>query len=145
MFETSDIYIFLTGEEDTVPEFQYNWTTVPRLQPLDPAKVPTLPANAAPPAAPAAPAQRPASPPSPDSSHKTCHKQPTLIANTTNLRYQAKINTAFQNSALTARPFRGFNLRHLSTASSYKGTQPETALQGQLQGFQYQLFTIRAC
>ncbi len=26
-FETSDIYRFLTGEEDTVPEFQYNWTT----------------------------------------------------------------------------------------------------------------------
>jgi hypothetical protein len=24
-FETADIYRFLTGEEDTVPEFQYNW------------------------------------------------------------------------------------------------------------------------
>ncbi len=28
-FETADIYRFLTGEEDTVPEFQYNWTSVP--------------------------------------------------------------------------------------------------------------------
>jgi hypothetical protein len=35
-FETSDIYRFLTGEEDTYPQFQYNWTTVPRLQPLGP-------------------------------------------------------------------------------------------------------------
>ncbi len=35
-FETSDIYRFLTGEEDTYPQFQYNWTTVPKLQPLGP-------------------------------------------------------------------------------------------------------------
>ncbi len=52
-FETSDIYRFLTGEEDTVPEFQYNWTTVPKLQPLGPAN--TL-VSATPPAAPPAPA-----------------------------------------------------------------------------------------
>ncbi len=61
-FETADIYRFLTGEEDTVPEFQYNWTTVPRLQPLDPANAPTIPANTAPPAAPPVPLQPPASP-----------------------------------------------------------------------------------
>jgi hypothetical protein len=35
-FETADIYRFLTGEEDMVPEFQYNWTSIPRLQPLGP-------------------------------------------------------------------------------------------------------------
>ncbi len=55
-FETSDIYRFLTGEEDTVPEFQYNWTTVPKLQPLGPTSTPS---NAAPPAAPPAPAPQP--------------------------------------------------------------------------------------
>jgi hypothetical protein len=68
-FATSDIYRFLTGEEDTVPEFQYNWTIVPRLQPLDPANAPasaTLPAN--PPA--------PASPPSPDSSGSLATSSP---------------------------------------------------------------------
>jgi len=50
-FDTSDIYRFLTGEEDTVPEFQYNWTTVPKLQPLGPAS--TL-ISTAPPAVPTA-------------------------------------------------------------------------------------------
>jgi hypothetical protein len=59
-FETADIYRFLTGEEDTVPEFQYNWTTVPKLQPLGPAS--TLP-NAAPPAAPTALVPPPVAPP----------------------------------------------------------------------------------
>jgi hypothetical protein len=67
-FETADIYRFLTGEKDTVPEFQYNWTTVPKLQPVDPSNVPITPANAAPPAAPPAPALPPVSPPSPNSS-----------------------------------------------------------------------------
>jgi len=33
-FETDYIYRFLTGEPDTVPEFCFNWTSVPRLQPL---------------------------------------------------------------------------------------------------------------
>jgi hypothetical protein len=28
-FKTDDIYRFLTGEPDTVPEFQYNWTSIP--------------------------------------------------------------------------------------------------------------------
>jgi hypothetical protein len=56
-FETSDIYRFLTGEEDTYPEFQYNWTTVPKLQPLGPTH--TI-INATPPAAPPAPAPSPA-------------------------------------------------------------------------------------
>jgi hypothetical protein len=66
-FETADIYRFLTGEEDTVPEFQYNWTMVPKLQPLSSAIAPTTPANTAPPAAPPAPALPPGSPPSTDS------------------------------------------------------------------------------
>ena len=42
-FETADIYRFLTGEEDTVPEFQYNWTSIPKLQPLGPTFVLVLP------------------------------------------------------------------------------------------------------
>ncbi len=67
-FETADIYRFLTGEEDTVPEFQYNWTTVPRLQPLDPTNTPIIPANTAPPAVPPAPPLPPVRPPSSDTS-----------------------------------------------------------------------------
>ncbi len=75
-FETADIYRFLTGEEDTVPEFQYNWTTVPKLQPLDSANAPITPANTAPPAAPPAPALPPVSPPSPDSSGSPATSSP---------------------------------------------------------------------
>ncbi len=59
-FETSDIYRFLTEEEDTYPEFQYNWTTVPKLQPLGPTHTFV---SAAPPAAPPAPAPSPATQP----------------------------------------------------------------------------------
>ncbi len=33
-FTTDDIYQFLTGVPDTIPEFHFNWTSVPRLQPL---------------------------------------------------------------------------------------------------------------
>jgi hypothetical protein len=33
-FETDDIYQVLTGEPDTIPEFRFNWISVPRLQPL---------------------------------------------------------------------------------------------------------------
>jgi len=76
MFETTDIYRFLTGEEDTVPEFQYNWTTVPKLQPLDPVNTPVTPANAAPPAAPQASAPPPVAPPSSDSSLSTTTSSP---------------------------------------------------------------------
>ncbi len=69
-FETADIYRFLTGEEDTVPEFQYNWTTVPKLQPLGPSTTtaPPTPANAAPPVAPPVPPIPPGSLPSSDPS-----------------------------------------------------------------------------
>jgi hypothetical protein len=72
-FETSDIYRFLTGEEDTVPEFQYNWTTVPKLQPLDPTH--TF-ANAAPPAAPPAPAPTPATTTNTSSTSSTSASSP---------------------------------------------------------------------
>jgi len=72
-FETSDIYRFLTGEEDTIPDFQYNWTTVPRLLPLDPTNAP---ASAALPTAPPVPAPPPASPPSPDSSNSPATSSP---------------------------------------------------------------------
>jgi hypothetical protein len=64
-FKTSDIYRFLTGEGDTVPEFQFNWTTVPKLQPLGPTSAPS---NTAPPAAPPVPAPQTVAPPSPSSS-----------------------------------------------------------------------------
>ncbi len=75
-FETADIYRFLTGEEDTVPEFQYNWTTVPRLQPLDPTNAPIIPANTAPPAAPPVPPLPPASPPSSDTNASPATSSP---------------------------------------------------------------------
>jgi hypothetical protein len=73
MFETSDIYRFLTGEEDTVPEFQYNWTTVPKLQPLGPTNAPS---NVAPSAAPPAPGPTPVAPPSSGSSSSTTASSP---------------------------------------------------------------------
>jgi hypothetical protein len=81
-FETADIYRFLTGEEDTVPEFQYNWSSVPRLQPLGPTtSTSPTPANPAPPVAPPAPPLPPASPPSSGSSTSsatsTPHSSPT--------------------------------------------------------------------
>jgi len=72
-FETSDIYRFLIGEEDTVPEFQYNWTTVPKLQPLG---LTNAPSNAAPPAAPPAPAPQPVNPPSPGSNSSPATSSP---------------------------------------------------------------------
>jgi hypothetical protein len=65
-FETADIYRFLTVEEDTVPKFLYNWTSVPRLQLLGPSttSTTTTPANPAPPVAPPVPPLPPAYPPS---------------------------------------------------------------------------------
>jgi hypothetical protein len=63
-FETADIYRFLTGEEDTVPEFQYNWTSVPKLQPIGPSTTSSAPtpANTDPPVATPAPPPAPAFP-----------------------------------------------------------------------------------
>jgi hypothetical protein len=81
-FETGDIYRFLTGEEDTVPEFQYNCMSVPRLQPLEPTIITTraLAANAAPyaapPVAPPQPPLAPASPPDSGSSMSTTSSMP---------------------------------------------------------------------
>ncbi len=73
-FETSDIYRFLTGEEDTVPEFQYNWTTVPKLQPLGPTQAFV---SAAPPAAaPPAPAPTPATTTNTSSTSSTSASSP---------------------------------------------------------------------
>jgi hypothetical protein len=72
-FETSDIYRFLTGEEDTVPEFQYNWTTVPKLQPLGPTNTSS---SAAPPAAPPAAAPPPAAPANSGSTSSTTASSP---------------------------------------------------------------------
>jgi hypothetical protein len=65
-FETTDIYRFLTGEEDTVPEFQFNWTSIPRLQPLGPTVgVPATPAPAQAPTPPEVPGIQPPAPASP--------------------------------------------------------------------------------
>jgi len=83
-FKTVDVYRFLTGEEDTVPEFQYNWTSIPKLQPLGPKLAGTTPpaTNPAPPLAPQAPPPAPASPPHTESSNSTPssspHSSPTL-------------------------------------------------------------------
>jgi hypothetical protein len=60
-FETRDIYRYLTGEEDTVPEFPYNWTSIPRLQPLGHMET-QIPAPAQ---APTPPEALPAAPPAP--------------------------------------------------------------------------------
>jgi hypothetical protein len=82
-FETADIYRFLTGEEDTVPEFQINWTSVLKLQPLGPTTTSAapIPASTAPPVAPPAPPLPPASPPTSGSSTSpamsTPHSSPT--------------------------------------------------------------------
>jgi hypothetical protein len=84
-FETADIYRFLTGEEDTVPEFHYNWTSIPRLQPLGPMlAAPPTPAPAQAPTPPVVPPVQPptpASPPDSDSSGSTSlsspHSSPT--------------------------------------------------------------------
>jgi len=84
-FETEDIYCFLTGEPDTVPEFQHNWTSIPRLQPLGPtlSAPPTTATGQIPPApvAPQAPPPAPAPPPVPNSSgsssSSTPHSSPT--------------------------------------------------------------------
>jgi hypothetical protein len=81
-FETGDIYRFLTGEEDTVPEFQYNWRSVPKLQPLESTTTTTAPApTTAPPVAPPQLPSAPASPPdigqSPSTPSSTPHSSPT--------------------------------------------------------------------
>jgi hypothetical protein len=76
-FETADIYRFLTGEEDTVPEFQYNWTSILKLQPLEPSITgATPPTNTTPPTAPPAPPPAPASPPDTGSSASTTSSTP---------------------------------------------------------------------
>jgi hypothetical protein len=72
-YKTSDIYRFFTGEEDMVPEFQYNWTTVPKLQPLGPTGAP---ANTAPPAALSVPTPQPVAPPSPGMSSSPTTSSP---------------------------------------------------------------------
>jgi hypothetical protein len=87
LFEMDDIYRFLTGEPDTVPEFQYNWTSIPRLQPLGPTisvpPAPTAPAPPAPAAQPPLPGLAPAPQPPADhsssnsSSSSSPHSSPT--------------------------------------------------------------------
>ncbi len=85
-FETADIYRFLTREEDTVPEFQYNWTSISRLQPLGPTlATPASPVPAQAPTPPSAPAIQPPAPASPpgtesggSNSYSSPHSSPTL-------------------------------------------------------------------
>jgi len=63
LWSTFEIYTFLTGEPDSFPEFQYNWTSIPRLQPLNPTlSTPPAPIPTAP-AAPNNPQQQPQQPP----------------------------------------------------------------------------------
>jgi hypothetical protein len=83
-FETADMYRFLTGVEDTVPEFQYNWTCIPRLQPLGPMIVPATPAPAQAPTPTAVPVIQPPPPSSPpgtnsggSNSSSSPHSSPT--------------------------------------------------------------------
>ncbi len=77
-FKTGDIYIFLTGEEDTVPEFQYNWTSILRLQPLGSMATPTpAPAQApTPPVALPALLPAPVAPPNTSSSGSSSSSSP---------------------------------------------------------------------
>ncbi len=102
-FETEDIYRFLTVEPDTFPEFQYNWASIPRLQPLGPTiSAPPAPVNTAPVALirpqlqPQPPVQPPAPQPPPESSSSgslsssSPHSSPTPSTSGT----QPKINTA---------------------------------------------------
>ncbi len=58
------------GEPDTVTEFQYNWTSIPRLQPLGPTlgAPPTATTAQVPPAPTAPPVPPPAPGPPPDAS-----------------------------------------------------------------------------
>ncbi len=89
-FETEDIYRYLTGKPDTVPEFQYNWTSIPILQPLGPTisappapvtPAPTAPARTQPPPQPLVPPPAPLPPPesssSGSSSSSSPHSSPT--------------------------------------------------------------------
>ncbi len=89
-FEAEDIYRFLTGEPDTFPEFQYNWTSIPRLQPLGPtisvppALAPTAPTAPTNPQQPPQPPVQPPAPPTPpelgscgSSSSSLPHSSPT--------------------------------------------------------------------
>jgi hypothetical protein len=80
-FETDDNYRFLTGEPDTVPEFHFNWTSVPRLQPLGHTMtVPGAPAPAPAPAQEQCPqVQQPPSDPSSSgsSSSSSPHSSPS--------------------------------------------------------------------
>jgi hypothetical protein len=82
-FEIADIYRFLTGEEDMVPEFQYNWTSDPKLQPLGPSTTSAAPnpTHTAPlvalPALPPAPASPPSTGSSTPTASSTPHSLPT--------------------------------------------------------------------
>jgi hypothetical protein len=96
-FEKADIYEFLTGEKDTIPEFQFNWYSpeapvvhlVPSQQPATP-PAPVAPPVAAQPPAPLAvpppvqpapvPAQQPAAePPGPVEVQPVQENQPELL------------------------------------------------------------------
>jgi hypothetical protein len=102
-FKTADIYRFLTGEEVTVPEFQYNWTSVPRLQPLGPSttSTPPTPANTAPPNSYSITTTSSLSTKL-GFKYITSYKNATLIANSFHFRDQAQAATATNCSSTTA-------------------------------------------
>jgi hypothetical protein len=143
-FKTGDIYRFLTGEEDTVPEFQYNWTSVPKLQPLESTTTTTAPAptNAplvAPPQLPPAPASPPDIGQSPSTASSTLHSSPTPSTTGTRPKQTAPAPTKPQqpdpSGALT------FG-HHFYFPQHYQNTQPDTATKGRLQGTQHGCSTI---
>jgi hypothetical protein len=76
-FKTDNIYRFLIGESDTVPEFQFNWTSVPQLM----FQSATFSASVQAPPAPA--------PPAPQWIILVKRKRNSLITNTFYLRHAA--------------------------------------------------------
>jgi len=80
-FETDDIYQFLTGEPDMIPEFHYNWFIVQRITvDITNNQAPPVPATAlAPqvPPGPPVPLHTPPSSSSSNSSTSTPHSSPT--------------------------------------------------------------------
>jgi hypothetical protein len=136
-FETADIYRFQTGEEDTVPEFQYNWTSVYRLQPLGPTLViPTTPATTPAPAP-------PTSPPAPAVTHivqlPQVHHTPHLLHLH---REQDPSRPKQQLLVQQTRPILSIYLRYHTSHQRKHKSQLKAKSKNGLQGSQHRGFTI---
>ncbi len=119
-FETGDIYRFLTVEEDTVPEFQYNWTSIPRLPPLGPTATPIPAPTPTPPVAPQAPRPAPVTHPDTNSSDSSSSSSPHSLPTLSTSGTQPK-----QRQAMTTKP----NAPDPSGASTSGTTPPTTVSQ----------------